>query len=124
MKKMIALIICLMLCLAALPVYAEEKGETAESMMEQAKALAKEMGVTVCDCYAKWKQMSQTQDVTKLLINRINHPTREMHELFAQMLFDTIFADGIELKRNEDDGMYCASDVQPNGVLTYQAFYR
>lgn len=95
-----------------------------DEYMEAACNLARKMGVAICDCYSEWKRISQTQDVTKLLINRINHPTREMHELFAQMLFDTIFADGIELKRNEDDGMYCASDVQPNGVLTYQAFYR
>ena len=30
MKKMIALVMCLMLCLAAVPVYAGETGETAE----------------------------------------------------------------------------------------------
>lgn len=35
--------------------------------------------------------MSETQDVTKLLINRVNHPTYEMHKLFAEMLFQTIF---------------------------------
>ena len=35
MKKMIALIVCLMLCMAAVPVHAE----TAESLIEQAKAL-------------------------------------------------------------------------------------
>ena len=39
MKKMIALIMCLMLCLAAVPMHAEETEETAESLMEQAKAL-------------------------------------------------------------------------------------
>ena len=27
-----------------------------------------------------------------LLINRINHPTPEMHKLFADSLFDLIFA--------------------------------
>ena len=53
--------------------------------------LAEEMGVTVCDCYAEWKKLSETEDVTMLLANRINHPTKEMHELFAQSLFETIF---------------------------------
>jgi len=53
--------------------------------------LAREMGVTVCDCYSASKELGKTQDVTMLLANRINHPTKEMHELFAQMLFDTIF---------------------------------
>lgn len=55
-------------------------------------ALAKEKGIAVCDCYSKWKELSKTQDVTMLLINRINHPTPEMHKLFADSLFDLIFA--------------------------------
>ncbi len=58
--------------------------------MTAAVALAQEMGITVCDCYAAWKRMAETEDTTMMLANRINHPTREMHELFAQMLFDTI----------------------------------
>lgn len=62
-----------------------------DRFMEAAVHLAEEMGVTVCDCYQKWKKLSETQDITALLANRINHPTREMHELFAQSLFDTIF---------------------------------
>lgn len=55
-----------------------------------AKALAEEMGVPVCDCYAKWKELSKTQDTTMLLANRINHPTKEMHALFADSLYDMI----------------------------------
>ena len=58
--------------------------------MESACALAREMGIAVCDCYAKWREMSRTQDITDLLANYINHPTREMHELFAQSLFEMI----------------------------------
>lgn len=53
--------------------------------------LAKEMSVTVCDCYSKWKKLSETEDITMLLANRINHPTKEMHELFAEELFRCIF---------------------------------
>ena len=56
--------------------------------------LAREMGVTVCDCYSKWKELAKTQDVTALLINRINHPTPEMHALFADSLYETILGDG------------------------------
>ena len=52
--------------------------------------LARELDVTVCDCYAIWKERSKTEDVTMLLANRINHPVREMHEIFAQNLFDLI----------------------------------
>ena len=52
--------------------------------------LAKAMNITVCDCYSEWKKLSETQDITMLLDNRINHPTREMHGLFADMLYKTI----------------------------------
>lgn len=55
-----------------------------------AKRLAVDMGVTVCDCYSRWKEMAKTKDTTTLLINRVNHPCPEMHELFAECLFDTI----------------------------------
>lgn len=53
--------------------------------------LAEEMGIEVCDCYGAWKKMSETEDTTSLLANGVNHPVREMHELFAQMLFECIF---------------------------------
>lgn len=39
------------------------------------------------------EKLSETEDTTKLLANGINHPVREMHELFANMLFDCIFKD-------------------------------
>lgn len=68
---------------------------TMDKYMDSAMALAREMGVTVCDCYGEWKKLSKTQDITMLLANRINHPTVEMHELFARMLFNTVF-DGCE----------------------------
>ena len=61
--------------------------------MESAVRLAEEMGVPVCDCYAKWKKLAETEDTTMLLINRINHPTPGMHELFAESLFQMIFPD-------------------------------
>ena len=63
-----------------------------DAYMSAAVKLAEEMKITVCDCYAEWKKLSQTQDTTKLLANRINHPTKEMHALFADMLFACIFA--------------------------------
>ena len=57
----------------------------------EAIKLAESMNIKVCDSYSKWKKLSETQDTTMLLANRINHPTKEMHELFAQSLFDIIF---------------------------------
>lgn len=69
-----------------------QNGGKMDLYMNSATALAREMGIPVCDCYAKWKELSQTQDTTMLLANYINHPTKEMHELFAQSLFDMIMA--------------------------------
>lgn len=95
-------------------VYLEYAAVTAEMQnsgkmdlyIESAVRLAQDMNVTVCDCYSKWKKLSETEDTTKLLANQINHPTKEMHELFAQSLFDTIFSD---------------SDIsaEPNGSVMY-----
>lgn len=62
-----------------------------DTYMNAAVRLAKDMNVSVCDCYAKWKKLAETEDTTMLLINRINHPTPEMHELFAESLFQMIF---------------------------------
>ena len=73
---------------------------------ENAVKLAAEMGITLCDCYAKWKEISHTQDTTDLLANYINHPTREMHELFAQSLFEMIFDDIKEVKTETASTMY------------------
>lgn len=61
-----------------------------DMFMSSAVKLAKDMNISVCDCYSKWKRLSATEDVTLLLANRINHPVREMHELFAQELFEVI----------------------------------
>lgn len=63
--------------------------------MESAVRLASEMGVPVCDCYSKWKKLSESQDITMLLANYINHPKKEMHELFADSLFEMIMKDDI-----------------------------
>ena len=70
-----------------------------------AAALAKELGVTVCDCYSMWKEISKAKDVTMLLANRINHPTSEMHRLFADSLYD-IIVNSQSKSSSADDGMY------------------
>ena len=74
--------------------------------MNAACELANSMGIEVCDCYSKWKEMSKTQDTTMLLANRINHPTKEMHELFADSLFDLIFKDSPEIINSVSGTMY------------------
>ncbi len=45
-----------------------------DMFMEKSTELARHMGVTVCDCYSRWKELSLTRDTTLLLANRINHP--------------------------------------------------
>ena len=74
----------------------------------------------------KWKKLSETQDTTLLLANRINHPNRDMQELFAQSLFDTIFADGISGDKNVDDAMYKENDGEASEsleILEYKKFF-
>ncbi|MBQ7923313.1 MAG: GDSL family lipase [Clostridia bacterium] len=73
--------------------------------MEAAAALAEKRGIPVCDCYAQWKELSKTQDTTMLLANRINHPTGEMHKLFADALFDLIIGES-QAEKTGDAGMF------------------
>ncbi|MBE6728429.1 MAG: SGNH/GDSL hydrolase family protein [Ruminococcaceae bacterium] len=83
-----------------------QNGGKMDKYMSGAVDIAFKCGVKVCDCYSAWKKMSQKTDTTMLLINRINHPNAKMHELFADMLFDTIFADNSLRARNVDSAMY------------------
>lgn len=63
-----------------------------DTFVDQAKKLCNEMNVPVCDCYGKWKMLYENGvDITGLLANKINHPTRQMHSLFAGMLVNTMF---------------------------------
>ena len=68
--------------------------------------LAKECGVIICDCYSKWKELNKTQDTTKLLANYINHPVKEMHQLFADSLFDVLFKYDIRVSKEVSDSMF------------------
>lgn len=62
-----------------------------DKYMETGIAVAKKYGVPVCDVYGKWKKLnSHGVDTTMLLAEGINHPIREMHELFATSLLDTM----------------------------------
>lgn len=61
-----------------------------DNYIASAVRLAEGMNIKVCDCYSKWKELSLSKDVTMLLANRINHPVKEMHELFADAIFDVI----------------------------------
>ena len=62
-----------------------------DSFIEAAMATAEARKIVVCDCYSKWKEMYQNGvDTTALLANKINHPNREMHWLFARELLDLL----------------------------------
>ena len=62
-----------------------------DGYVEAARALARELGVAVADAYAKWKELeAEGMDVTQKLVNYINHPTRELHQLFADALLETL----------------------------------
>lgn len=63
-----------------------------DRFIDEAKSLCSVFGIPVCDCYQKWKTLFEKGvDVTELLANKINHPVREMHWLFAGMLVNTMF---------------------------------
>jgi len=59
------------------------------------------MGITVADCYSEWKKLSETEDTTLLLANRINHPITKMHSLFADMLYDIIVGEEVSDKTSD-----------------------
>lgn len=77
-----------------------------DKYMNTACELASSMNIEVCDCYSMWKEISKTEDITLLLANRINHPTSEMHRLFADSLFNVIFKDKPDIIKSAFDTMY------------------
>lgn len=69
-----------------------------------AVALAEKMNIKVCDCYSEWKRLSETEDTTLLLANRINHPIPKMHRLFADKLYE-LFMGEVQNTVGSDSGM-------------------
>ena len=52
---------------------------------------AQENNVTICDCYSLWTAMENNGvNVTELLANKLNHPDKDMHNLFAYELVKTM----------------------------------
>lgn len=63
-----------------------------EQFLSVAKGVCRKHGVPVCDCYQKWNTLYQNGvSITELLANKTNHPTRQMHWLFAMSLVETMF---------------------------------
>ena len=64
-----------------------------DAYVQGMRDVAKELDVPLADVYAEWKRMAaEGMDTTALLVNGMNHPTPEMHKLFAEKLFDLIFS--------------------------------
>ncbi len=62
-----------------------------DSYVEAARALARDMNIPIADAYARWKQLeADGADITACLANYINHPTRELHEVFADVLLEVL----------------------------------
>lgn len=63
-----------------------------DKYIESAKEICKKENIPVCDCYEIWKDMKNSGvDITSMLSNRINHPTRELQWIFAYELVKTMF---------------------------------
>lgn len=62
-----------------------------DSFVQKAKDVAAGYGADVCDVYLYWKNLYNSGvDTTELLINRINHPSEEMHAVTAELLMNTL----------------------------------
>ena len=78
------------LCLLA------QKSGLMDRYIETAKDVCREMHVPVCDCYGTWMQWhKEGRNVTNLLANHINHPSREMHQVFADALYESLHQEGL-----------------------------
>ena len=63
-----------------------------DAYFDKARSVCAEHGVPVCDLYALWKAMNLGGvDVTELLSNKLNHPSREYHSYIAVKLVETMF---------------------------------
>ena len=65
-------------------------GRTSE-YFDKAREVCSKYDVTVCDLYLVWQTMAQNGvNVTELLSNKLNHPTREYHYYIAVKLLEKI----------------------------------
>jgi len=63
-----------------------------DKYIQEAMKVCEEENVPVCDCYGMWKALHKNGvDITTILSNKINHPTKELHWMFAYELVKTMF---------------------------------
>ncbi len=71
-----------------------QKKGVMDQYVEISRKVAREMNVPIADVYAQWKKMNKDgTDTTAMLINGLNHPAPEHHQLFADALYDLIFGE-------------------------------
>ena len=71
-----------------------QKEGVLKAYFDGAKEVATACNVKICDVHAKWEMLyANGVDVTELLANKINHPTREMNWLFAYELVNTMMSE-------------------------------
>ncbi len=69
-----------------------QNGGILKRYTEAARIVAREMNVPIADTYRRWEQLHDAGvDTTMLLSNGINHPTKEMHDLFVEEILRTAF---------------------------------
>ena len=67
-----------------------------DAYLTEGKRAAAECGIPVCDVNEKWNKLYQCKvDTTGLLVNHINHPSREMNWLFAWSLLETMAQESV-----------------------------
>ena len=60
--------------------------------MQAARDAAASENVVLVDAYDRWCKLHDAGvDTTALLANHVNHPSRQMHQLFADALFEAMF---------------------------------
>ena len=71
-----------------------QKDGVLRDYMSAAKDEAGRLGVPVCDCYTDWENLAVAGVNTDgLLSNALNHPSRDLHWLFAVRLAELLFHD-------------------------------
>lgn len=68
-----------------------QTGGVLTAYVDAARELAHEAGIPIADAYAEWQAMERAGvDTTALLANHINHPTREMHDIFVKKILEQL----------------------------------
>ena len=63
------------------------------TFVEKAREAASECGVTVAEAYARWMKLYEAGvDINAHISNGINHPSRNMHKLFAIAILEAMFS--------------------------------